>query len=117
MFEILLAESHGQLCGYLTIDTGLCPYPRVPTPSHVPLKRVCKWLCCLALDPGLLTSDEDERSEECEAEEEGFSQKPQASTRASTNLPLINLSSRPMSESQSSPNALRTIQKPHRRVV
>ncbi|TGO15483.1 hypothetical protein BPAE_0562g00040 [Botrytis paeoniae] len=73
----------------------------------MPFKKGMQWLCCLALDPGLLTSDEDEQSEECEAEEEGVSQKPQALTRASKNLPLINLSSRPMSESQSSPNALR----------
>lgn len=51
---------------------------------------------------GLLTSDDEERSE-CEGEEEEFSQNPQAMTRASTSLPLINLSSRPISLSQSSP--------------
>ncbi|ATZ48787.1 hypothetical protein BCIN_04g00190 [Botrytis cinerea B05.10] len=50
---------------------------------------------------GLLTSDDEERSE-CEGEEEEFSQNPQAMTRASTSLPLINLSSRPISLSQSS---------------
>ncbi|TGO37442.1 hypothetical protein BHYA_0097g00190 [Botrytis hyacinthi] len=51
---------------------------------------------------GLLTSDEDEQSLEHGTEEE-FSQNPQAFNRASTSLPLINLSSRPISLSQSSP--------------
>ncbi|TGO14944.1 hypothetical protein BTUL_0046g00340 [Botrytis tulipae] len=72
-----------------------------------------QWLCCLALDPGLLTSDEDEQSGEGGTEEEDVSHKAQALNRASTALPLINLSSRPMSESQSLPNALRSAQKSH----
>ncbi|TGO37616.1 hypothetical protein BHYA_0093g00010 [Botrytis hyacinthi] len=70
----------------------------VPTPSYAPLKR-------------------DEQSEECEAEEDGVSQKPQALKRASTYLAIINLSSGNLSESQFSPNFLRTIQKLHHRVV
>ncbi|KAF7919051.1 uncharacterized protein EAE97_011767 [Botrytis byssoidea] len=52
---------------------------------------------------GLLTSDEDEQSSEHGTEEEEFSQKLQTLNRASTSLPLINLSSRPISLSQSSP--------------
>ncbi|KAF7954762.1 uncharacterized protein EAE97_000021 [Botrytis byssoidea] len=73
----------------IPIDTCLSPYPRVPTPSYTPSNR-------------------DEQSGEGGAEEEGASLKPQALNRASTALPLINLSSRPISESQSLPNALRS---------
>ncbi|KAF5879058.1 uncharacterized protein Bfra_006262 [Botrytis fragariae] len=81
----------------------------------MPFEKGMQWLCCFALDPGLLTSDEDEQSEDCEAEAEGFYQKPQASKRASTNLPLINPSFKLISENQSSSNAVETIQKPHHR--
>ncbi|KAF7958129.1 hypothetical protein EAE96_003693 [Botrytis aclada] len=81
----------------------ICPYPRFPTPSYALPKRVCNGSA--ALHPGLLTSEEEESS-----------QSSRALTRASTSLPLINLSSRPVSLSQSSPNALRTIQKPHHRM-
>ncbi|KAF7907005.1 uncharacterized protein EAF01_004592 [Botrytis porri] len=81
----------------------------------MPFKKGMQWLCCLALDSGLLTSNEDEQSQVFEAEAESFSQKPHALRRASTCLPLIYLSSRPMSVSQLSPTH-RTIQKPHHMV-
>ncbi|KAF7904757.1 hypothetical protein EAF00_002091 [Botryotinia globosa] len=79
--------------------------PKGPNAFICHFKKGMQWLCCLAFDPGLLTSDEDEQSGEGGAEEEGVSQKPQALNRASTALPLINLSSRPMSKSQSLPKA------------
>ncbi|KAF7860326.1 hypothetical protein EAF04_008453 [Stromatinia cepivora] len=53
---------------------------------------------------GLLTSDEESQdSEESEDIEQSFPRKAIMLTRASTSLPLINLSSRPISASQSSP--------------
>ncbi|KAF7920264.1 uncharacterized protein EAE98_008957 [Botrytis deweyae] len=54
---------------------------------------------------GLLTSDEEEPnpSQEYEAETEELSQSPRELARSSASLPLINLSSRPISLSQSSP--------------
>ncbi|THV51067.1 hypothetical protein BGAL_0125g00250 [Botrytis galanthina] len=61
--------------GYLTTNTGLCPYSRVPTPSYALFEKGTQWLCCLAPDPGLLTSDEEEQSSEHQTEEEEVSQK------------------------------------------
>lgn len=53
---------------------------------------------------GLLTSDEEsQESEKIEEAEQAFAQKANMLTRASTSMPLINLSSRPISASQSSP--------------
>ncbi|KAF7904873.1 uncharacterized protein EAF01_005395 [Botrytis porri] len=52
---------------------------------------------------GLLTSNKNEQSQASEAEEEELSQSPRALRRVSTSSPLINLSSRPVSLSQSSP--------------
>ncbi|CAD6448832.1 b700f668-688b-4afa-aeaf-34d2d678da1d [Sclerotinia trifoliorum] len=53
---------------------------------------------------GLLTSDEDSQdSEESEDTEQSFPRKDNMLTRVSASLPLINLSSRPISASQSSP--------------
>ncbi|TGO51015.1 hypothetical protein BOTNAR_0371g00010 [Botryotinia narcissicola] len=95
------------------VSSGYLSLPKGPNAFIYPFEKGMQWLCCLALDPGLLTSDVDGQSGEGGAEEEGASQKPQALNRASTALPLINLSSRPMSESQSLPNALRSTQKPH----
>ncbi|KAF7893553.1 uncharacterized protein EAF02_001091 [Botrytis sinoallii] len=35
---------------------------------HMPFRKGMQWPCCLALDPGVLTSDEDEPNQEFEAE-------------------------------------------------